>query len=385
MSTRRWWSWADRSQVDRVETYTRQSLYWLLWSFTVLIAVQASHEVPEQDTGLMVGVLAGGLVVTVAAHRVLADVIALYPAYGPLPWRSLGPFLGLEAVGFLAVLPLPTETRGLGVLLLWSAAAWSVVGLRGRRTTAAVLVVLSGAPAIAAREPWFLLGALGIALFLLFTVRASLWILGIVRELDRARATRGALAVAEERLRFSRDVHDVMGRRLSAIGLQAELAATLVRRGAAEAAAEKMLEVRETAHETLREARELARGYGAVDLDQELEGARSLLRSAGISVTLDVADLPAAWHEAAGWVVREAVTNVLRHSAATTVSITYDGTSLRVENDRPTSSRNGDGTGLSSLDARLSAVGATLTVEADDARFAVVVRLARLASAGVEA
>lgn len=375
MSSRRWWSWADRDQVDRVDVYTRQSLYALLWSFTVLIGVQASHEVPAEDSGLAIAVAVGGFVVTLAAHRVLADVIALYPANRPLPWRSLGPFLGLEVVGFLAVLTLPTEVRGLGVLLLWSALAWSLVGLRGRRTTVAVLVALAGAPALAAREPWFLLGGLGIALFFMFTVRASLWLLGIVRELDRTRATRGALAVAEERLRFSRDVHDVMGRRLSAIGLQAELAATLARRGEPEAAAEKMLEVRATAHETLREARELARGYGPVDLRQELDGARSLLRSAGIAVDLGVDDLPPDWHEPAGWVVREAVTNVLRHSTATRVTIAYDGAALRIGNDRPSPARPGDGSGLSGLTARLAPLGAILEVEADDAHFEVVVRL----------
>lgn len=373
MSARRWWSWADRDQVDRVDMYTRQSLYALLWSFTILIGIQASHEVPADDHDLAVAVAVGGLVVTLAAHRVLADVIELYPAYRPLPWRSLGPFLGLEAVGFLAVLTLPTEVRGLGVLLLWSAMAWSLVGLRGRRTTVAVLVALAGAPALAAREPWFLLGSLAIAFFFMFTVRVSLWMLGIVHELDRARATRGQLAVAEERLRFSRDVHDVMGRRLSAIAMQAELAASLARRGDP-AAADRMLEVRATAHETLREARELARGYGSSDLGQELDGARSLLRSAGIAVELDLDGLPDDWREPAGWVVREAVTNVLRHSAATLVSISYDGSALRIVNDRPTATRGTDGTGLSSLTARLAAVGATLEVDADETQFAVVVR-----------
>lgn len=378
--TQRWWSWADRDQVARVEMYTRQSLFLLLWGFFVLFAVQAWAEVPRGDRDLAAGVLAGGAVLTFAAHQVLSDVIALYPAYRPIPWRSLGPFLGLEAVAFLAVLGLPTEVRGLGVLLLWSALAWSLAGLRGRRTTLAVLAALTVAPALAAREPWFLLGALGIALFFVFTVRVSLWMLGIVRELDRARATRSALAVAEERLRFSRDVHDVLGRRLSAIALQAELAASLARRGDA-TAPERMLEVRGTAHEALREARELARGYGPTDLAQELEGARSLLRSAGIEVTIDLGDLgdaddlPADWHEPAGWVVREAVTNVLRHSAATLVAISYDGDALRVSNDRPTSTGGGDGTGLSSLTARLAGLGATLEVDEDDDRFVVVVRL----------
>ncbi|MEI5673491.1 MULTISPECIES: sensor histidine kinase [unclassified Nocardioides] len=374
MSSHRWWSWADRDQVARVDMYTRQSLYALLWSFFVIFAIQAFNEVPAGDRDLAVAVLVGGTVVTYAGHRVLSDVIALYPATRPVPWRSLGPFLGLEAVGFLASLGLPREVRGLAVLVLWSALAWSLVGLRGRRTTIAVLVGLAGAPALAAREPWFLVGGLGIALFFMFTVRASLWMLGVVRELDRARATRSALAVAEERLRFSRDVHDVMGRRLSAIGLQAELAATLARRGDP-TAADRMLEVRETAHETLREARELARGYGRTDLGQELDGARSLLRSAGIAVSLSVDSLPQAWHEPAGWVVREAVTNVLRHSDATTVTIAYDVGTLRVTNDRPRPGGDASGTGLSGLAARLAGVGATLEIDADETSFAVVVRL----------
>ena len=120
-----------------------------------------------------------------------------------------------------------------------------------------------------------------------FSGRASMWLYGIVRELDEANDAQARLAVAEERLRFSRDVHDILGRRLSTIAVQAELAATLSARGD-ERAAERMLEVRGVAHEALREARELARGYRPTDLHKELEGARSLLRSAGIDVQLDV-------------------------------------------------------------------------------------------------
>lgn len=370
----RWWSWSDRSQVERVDVYTRQSLYGLLWGFSLLLGVQTWTVIPSEDRDLAVGVLVGGLLVTGAATRVLTDVIALYPAYRPIPWRSLGPFLAIGAVGYLGLLGLPTEVRGLGVMLLFSALAWAVSGLRDRRATGLLLAAMSVLPAVAAREPWFLLGGLAVGGFFLFTVRASLWLLGVVRELDRARSTRAALAVAEERLRFSRDVHDVMGRQLSAIGLQAELAASLARRGDP-AAAERMLEVRATAHETLREARALARGYGPTDLAQELDGARSLLRSAGISVTLGVDGLPDAWHEAAGWVVREAVTNVLRHSTASRVDISYDDGVLRVANDRPTATPSGDGTGLSSLAARLAGLGAALETDRDDDGFAVVVRL----------
>ena len=147
-------------------------------------------------------------------------------------------------------------------------------------------------------------------------MQSSLWLLELVYELERSRDTQAALAVAEERLRFSRDVHDVMGRQLSTIAVQAELAATLAERGDPRAP-RHILEVRETAHEALREARELARGYRPLDLLAETNGAVSLLESAGITATADLAGLPQAWHEPVARVVREAMTNVLRHSSAT--------------------------------------------------------------------
>ena len=87
------------------------------------------------------------------------------------------------------------------------------------------------------------------------------------------------------------------------------------------------------AHEALREARELARGYRPTDLDQEVEGARALLASAGIPADLDVDGVPEAWHEAAGWVIREGVTNVLRHSAATHVGLSFADGVLTLRND----------------------------------------------------
>ena len=75
------------------------------------------------------------------------------------------------------------------------------------------------------------LGTVARRVFIGFTVHISLWMLEVVRRLDRTRDTEAALAVAEERLRFSRDVHDVLGRHLSTIAVRAELAAALARRG----------------------------------------------------------------------------------------------------------------------------------------------------------
>jgi two-component system sensor histidine kinase DesK len=86
------------------------------------------------------------------------------------------------------------------------------------------------------------------------TGRASAWTLRVTQELDRSRAAHARLSVAEERLRFARDLHDVLGRNLSLIAVTSELAAQLARRGDEEAAGH-MLEVRRVAHESLREMR----------------------------------------------------------------------------------------------------------------------------------
>ncbi|MQW77001.1 sensor histidine kinase [Nocardioides sp. dk4132] len=385
MSTR-WWRWADRDEVSRVDAYTRQSLYLLLWGSPLFLALQALARIPEDQTELALAVFVAGLVVCVPATLVLRDVMEAHPQAAPLPRRAL-PFLAMLAVGYVAALWLPTETRGLAVMLLWSSLAWSLAGLRGRVATGVLLAVLTVTPALAAREPISVLLGLGVGGFFIFTVRVSLWLLAVVRELDEARRTRAALAVAEERLRFSRDVHDVLGRQLSVIGVQAELAATLAERGDPGAAA-RMLEVRAAAHEALREARELARGYRGTDWAQELEGARSLLRSAGTEVELAVDDLPPAWHEPAAWVVREAVTNILRHSAATRVEVRYRDEELHVVNDRPVPadpSRTPAGSGLRSLAERLAPLGAALRTQHTADLFTVVTALPGTGPAAVPA
>ena len=218
---------------------------------------------------------------------------------------------------------------------------------------------------------------LAMAAFLVFTVQSSLWLMGVVTSLERARDSEAALAVARERLRFSQDVHDVMGRRLSTIAVQAELAATLAARGDSRAT-DQVLEIRSTAHEALREARELARGYRPLDLPTEVSGAVSLLASAGISARADVDDVPAARHELVARVIREAVTNVLRHSRASRVDMTYAADELVVSNDGvvagpPTA---GDGSGLTTLADQLAGHGARVTSGVEDERFVVRVDFA---------
>lgn len=374
-TTRTWLpSWASLSEVERVDLYTRQSLYVLLWAFLALVLAGGAPE--GQDHQLAFGLLTLGLVALgVLATRSLTAVADLYPARGPLPWGRIGPLLAGSVVALAAVLGLPEGLQGPGVAGVWVALAWGLGGLRGSRELVLLVVALTLVPLLASGLWWTAPYGLGVGLFLVFTIRASLWLLGVVTELDAARAAQASLAVAEERLRFSRDVHDVLGRHLSTIAVQSELAATLAERGD-DGAPARMLDVRGLAHEALREARELARGYRSTSLDQELEGARSLLSAAGIRTDITVAGLDPSWHEPAAWVVREAVTNVLRHSSASTVTISYDDGLLEVRNDGVAETHpSEDGNGLIGLRDRLAPLGAGLEAAPEAGVFVVRARL----------
>ncbi|MDA0185537.1 histidine kinase [Solirubrobacter phytolaccae] len=356
--------WSELTRVERVGLYTRQSLYVLLWLFNVSVVLPAALDL--DDTAEAAALLGGGLAVSAFAFAAFLPSVRRWPDVPPPSWRRLGPLAVVSAaVIVFAETSLPDTGQGAAVFTVVAGLVMVLSLQPGRRIIVALL--LASALLYGLTDGTLVAAAVGllIAGFFVFTVRASLWMLGIVMDLDEASQVKAELAVVEERLRFSRDVHDVLGRRLSTIAVQAELAATLASRGD-ERAAERMLEVRAVAHEALREARELARGYRATNFDNELEGARSLLRSAGIDVRLGDGVLPRAWHEAAGWVVREAVTNVLRHSHATCVRITYTDGVLRVENDGAQPSDGQDGSGLRSLRERLAPLGATLEAGPED-------------------
>jgi two-component system sensor histidine kinase DesK len=371
----RWRRWSELGRVERVDVYTRISLHLVLWGFCASILGSALlQHADDFAPAVVIATAAGAVVVCVLGSRALEDVIDLYPATRPLPWRTLAPSLVAAVAYVLGLAPfIADEVQGAVLLVGVVNVSATFGGLPDRLLTYAVVVGSSAAAILLALDVRAA-GAGVVAAFIVFSVRVSLWIVDVVSELDETRRAQARLAVAEERLRFSRDVHDVLGRRLSTIAVQAELAATLAERGDERAAA-RMLDVRAVAHDALAEARELARGYRPTDLPTELEGARSLLRSAGIEVDLDAGVVPRGWHEAAGWVVREAVTNVLRHSDATRVSITYGDGALRVANDGVRDVAADEGSGLGGLRERLGALGATLDVDRSPERWVVAVAL----------
>lgn len=212
--------------------------------------------------------------------------------------------------------------------------------------------------------------------FMIVTTRASLWTLRIVDDLDNARRAEAQLKVAEERLRFARDLHDVVGRSFSAIAVKSELASRLVRTpGNAERAAAEIDQVKTLAVESMEEMRSLVRGYRGIDLPGELAGARSLLDAAGCLLTVEGSpdSVPAHFHEAAAWVVREGTTNIVRHSSATTATLALGAAGLTLSNNGAPRDA-GDRSGLDGLAERLRAVGGTLDACSDDGVFILQVR-----------
>lgn len=366
--------WSELTDVERVERYTVLSLYVVLWGTNTLTLLPAAAKLDDSDEA--VALLAGGAVVTALGFATARAVLGRLPAVHPLPWRWIAPLLAASAV-FCAVAPAawPEPTSEAALIAVVASVTLALGLLPGRALALGLLLGAALVLGISAGDAGGVASGLISAGVYLIAARASVWLLRIVTELDGARHAQAQLAVAEERLRFSRDVHDILGRRLATIAIQAELAATLAARGD-DRGADRMLEVRSVAHEALREARELARGYRAIDLAKELDGARSLLSSAGIEVRLDVDTVPRAWHEAAGWIVREGVTNVLRHSTAGVAEIAYADGVLRVENDGAGPSTSTDGSGLRGLRERLAPLGASIVAGSDgDGRWAVVAQL----------
>ncbi len=200
-------------------------------------------------------------------------------------------------------------------------------------------------------------------------------------ELTRARTDLARLAVSEERLRIARDLHDILGQRLSAVSLKAELAARLVERDPTRAATE-MGEVAAVARAALSDVRETVSGYRALTLATEIETARALLTAAGVpvEVTCGGDPLPESLDECAGAVVREAVTNVIRHAGAGRCAIQIGRESGAVVVEvRDTGTGTGGpiaasvayGNGLTGLAERVERVGGILWIGRERDQFVV--------------
>jgi len=188
-------------------------------------------------------------------------------------------------------------------------------------------------------------------------------------ELAEARSEITRLAIAEERNRFARDLHDILGHSLTVVAVKAELAGRLVHLDP-DRAEHEIGDVERLSREALHDVRTALSGYRQVTLMGELANARSALAAAGIEAELPQAldDVPADRRELFGWVLREGVTNVVRHSGASHCRVRVTDKEIRITDDGrgPVNGSPVDGSrpgvGLVGLRERVEAAGACLTV-----------------------
>ena len=198
-------------------------------------------------------------------------------------------------------------------------------------------------------------------------------LMGQNRELRRARAEITRLAVSVERLRFARDLHDLLGHSLSLIALKSELAGRLLESHPTRAALE-IADVERVARTALQEVRDAVTGYRTPSLSEELDNGNQMLAAAGISSRIKEAvnELPTEIDRVLAWFVREGTTNVIRHAEASSVSISIaqekngvfaemTDNGHRVDTEETAATGTEGGYGLVGLGERIRACDGTLT------------------------
>ncbi|MFI5238638.1 MAG: sensor histidine kinase [Gemmatimonadales bacterium] len=175
------------------------------------------------------------------------------------------------------------------------------------------------------------------------------------------------LAKVAERERIARDLHDLLGHTLSLITLKAALASRLADRDPARAAIE-IRDVERISRDALTEVRAAVAGYRDAGLARELVSAESMLKAAGVDMNANIESvlLSPAEEAVLALVLREAITNVVRHAHATHCDITLSSVggvrTLRIQDDG-TGKRAPDGNGVTGMRERVSSLGGDIAVE----------------------
>jgi two-component system sensor histidine kinase DesK len=349
------------------------SLLVLSGLFAAQVAGIFATSIPRHGLALGLALVAAGLMFGLQLS------VAWRGAAGWPRRRRLGTVLALGALTYLPLALLGVEWPGMAGFL-----AGSILILRPGRTSwllfALAVASMLAAPlelGMGARDASYLMAASltsGLTVFAVYQLRLA------AKRAHDASAQLAQLASVRERERFSRDLHDILGYSLSAITLKAELTKTLVGSEPALAAGE-LAEVVELARQAAKDVRLLASGYGDISLAREAASVASLLSAACITprVEIDCGALDDKVDAVLATVLREAVTNVLRHSTAQTCAIeaTQDETmiTLRVINDgvRRQAKAGPGGQGLRNLAWRLEAIGGELStgLSRDDHQFSL--------------
>lgn len=329
--------------------------------------------------------------------------VGIYQQHYPLGWTILG-YLALAA--FLAAfyvvftraatarrrgdpVPCGAGRGGFAVLCVLGAL---VVGFAGENGVVVWFVLSQTALVIMhRRKAWSTIGSICVAVVLvpwtlgldwevnvwfLVAILGSSWATDSIfrlrdtnQRLVRAQEQIAAMAVEQERLRFARDLHDVVGHSLTAATVKTQLARRLVDTDD-DRARDELREVEGLLREALKDVRGTVAGYREVTLSSELVRAATVLEAAGVTADLPraVDHVPAQWSELFGWVLRESVTNVVRHAGhAQYCRVTVTAGTIEIWNDGADGPSPGSpvSSGLVGLRERVEAAGGTLQAGPD--------------------
>ncbi|MGW6276653.1 sensor histidine kinase [Kribbella sp. NPDC055071] len=351
---------------------------WLAGAFWLFYLFQPLQRIANRESGAaeMFGFLTVGLFA--ASYLAFFGLLRRAAKKNQLPvWQRVS-YLALMLTLCLLMIPTAGQTAFTGLVYIASVA---MLLLDLRVAIAFVVLLFAGAEISLRVVPgWSDNGSYGLAIVL-----GALAVYALRRagqrgiELERARREMADLAVQEERNRFARDLHDILGHSLTVITVKAELAGKLIEASPARAAAE-VADVESLARAALADVRAAVAGYRELSLAGELVAAKTALKAAEIKPDLPttVDEVPEENRELFAWVVREGVTNVLRHSGAKRCRIKFDARQIEVLDDGkgPTPGGGASGHGLMGLRERADQAGASVQVgQAPGGGFRLAVRV----------
>ncbi|MEU3647183.1 histidine kinase [Lentzea sp. NPDC034063] len=349
----------ERSSVSRRLAYVVISVVFVGYFSNAFLYVLQAGATPVRIAGSLACLLSIGYLQLRVFSRPGTDL------------RSAKAYLALGALALLVFVPIlffpnawagmPGFFAGSALLVLPGRVRWLVFG---------AVALVNAAAKIGQWETGVLI------YYLVSSMVAGLVVYGLsrlpslVKQLETVRSELADLAVSQERLRFARDLHDLLGFSLSAITLKVELTRKLIGEHT-DRALRELAEILGIAREALTDVRAVASSYRELSLADEIESARSVLTAAGVAATIeaDETELAPRSRTVLATVLREGVTNLLRHSEATRCTITISGTdgfvSIDVVNDgAPAEAGTDRGSGLTNLATRTTALGGSILAQA---------------------
>jgi two-component system, NarL family, sensor histidine kinase DesK len=248
-------------------------------------------------------------------------------------------------------------------------AAFGMISLPLPVSVTLSLLLFSVAEALPAAVPGWRDNGYGLAVLL---GSAATWGIRLAAErqsrLSSAQQEIADLAVQNERARIASDLHDILGHSLTVVTVKAELAQRLLDVDL-DRARKELADLEALARDALSDVRATAMGVRGISLPGEIAAAREALAAANVEADLPGAadEVPSRNRELFAWTIREAVTNIVRHSKARHAQVKMGAASVEILDDGVGCAvAGGDGQGLSGLRRRADALGARLTVGGRD-------------------